>query len=172
VPHGNFLTGLNKKMRGPSDIELKKMVMIPEYLAKDMVNAVGTQGTAYPEGPPFGAVNEAPTCPLLVFINSKSGGRLGSELKTHFIELISPNQVSITNMWLFEHSKTTLFFSWIICCFSELLHTLLIGVACFDVLFPDAQDTELSSYFVCTLRSWLMRWVFLGPLWMLLITGS
>lgn len=103
-------------MRGPSDIELKKMVMIPEYLAKDMVKAVDTQGTAYPEGPPFGAVNEAPTCPLLVFINSKSGGRLGPELKTHFIELISPNQVSITNMWLFEHSQTTLFFSRIVCC--------------------------------------------------------
>ena len=111
VPHGKYATAMNKKLRGPSDIELKKMVMIPEYLAKDMVNAVDTQGAAYPEGPPFGAVNEAPTCPLLVFINSKSGGRLGPELKTHFIELISPNQVSITNMWLFLNILRLLFSS-------------------------------------------------------------
>lgn len=146
---GKFSTAVNKKLRGPSDIELKKMVMIPEYLAKDMVNAVDTQGAAYPEGPPGGAVNEAPTCPLLVFINSRSGGRLGPELKTHFIELISPHQVSVTKMWLFECSKSTRLVSWIIFCFSELLHTLL-NVVCFDVLFPDVQDAELSSYYVCT----------------------
>ena len=83
-----------QKWGAVTDDDLKARVVIPKYLSKDMANAVATKGAADPEGPPAGERVEAPTCPILVFINSKSGGRLGSELMKHFEELISPNQVS------------------------------------------------------------------------------
>ncbi len=86
-------TATKRGKKGPSDEELKKMVMIPEYLAKDIANAIQSAGAAYPDGPPFGDKIEAPPCPLLVFVNSKSGGRLGPALTQHLSDLISPNQV-------------------------------------------------------------------------------
>ncbi|CAM6023261.1 unnamed protein product [Sphagnum balticum] len=88
---GRTVTKRGKK--GPSDEELKKMVVIPEYLAKDVANAIQSAGAAYPDGPPFGDKIEAPPCPLLVFVNSKSGSRLGPALTQHLCDLISPNQV-------------------------------------------------------------------------------
>lgn len=93
---GSFrkLTTMSKKWRAPTDVELKSMVVIPKYLSKDMEIAVKSKGEATPEGPSPGEEVEAPTCPILVFINSKSGGRLGPELKIHFEELISSYQVS------------------------------------------------------------------------------
>lgn len=99
-PIGKLATISTKKWRAPTDADLKAMVTIPEYLSKDMAKAVATKGTAYPERPPAGEKIEAPTCPILVFINSKSGGRLGSELMQHFEELISPNQVSNSQILL------------------------------------------------------------------------
>lgn len=95
---GNLKSMSTKKWRGPNDDELKTMVVIPKYLSRDMANAVASEGVATPEGPPVGEKIEAPTCPILVFINSKSGGRLGPELMDHFEELISPEQVR--NSWM------------------------------------------------------------------------
>lgn len=92
-PIGMLTTISTKKWRSPTDVDLKTMVAIPEYLSKDMANAVKTKGEAIPEGPPAGQKIEAPTCPILVFTNSKSGGRLGPELMKHFEELISSYQV-------------------------------------------------------------------------------
>jgi diacylglycerol kinase (ATP) len=93
-PIGMLTTISTKKWRSPTDVDLKTMVIIPEYLSKDMANAVKTKGEAIPEGPPAGQKREAPTCPILVFTNSKSGGRLGPELMKHFEDLISSYQVS------------------------------------------------------------------------------
>lgn len=97
---GVFISKLNtiltKKWRGPTDDDLRGIVVIPKYLSEDMANAVQSEGTAVPKGPPLGEKIAAPACPILVFINSKSGGRLGPELMKHFEELISPNQVRIS----------------------------------------------------------------------------
>lgn len=90
---GTLKTMSTKKWRGPNDDDLKTMVVIPKYLSRNMAKAVSTKGVANPEGPVEGERIEAPTCPILVFINSKSGGRLGPELMDHFEELLSPEQV-------------------------------------------------------------------------------
>lgn len=90
----NLRTMTTKKWRGPSGDELKAMWVLPKYLSKDMADAVESKGVATPKGPTAGEVIQAPTCPILVFINSRSGGRLGPELMEHFQELISPEQVS------------------------------------------------------------------------------
>jgi diacylglycerol kinase (ATP) len=89
----NLRAMTTKKWRGPSGDELKAMWVIPKYLSKDMADAVESKGVAIPQGPTAGEVIQAPTCPILVFINSKSGGRLGPELMEHFQDLISPEQV-------------------------------------------------------------------------------
>ncbi|KAG0610421.1 hypothetical protein M758_7G063800 [Ceratodon purpureus] len=90
---GKLTTISTKKWHNPTDADLKTMVVIPEYLSRDMENAVKSTGEAIPEGRPAGQEIVAPTCPILVFINSKSGGRLGPELMKHFEELISSYQV-------------------------------------------------------------------------------
>lgn len=97
---GTLKSMSTKKWRGPNEDELRKMVVIPKYLSRDMANAVATEGVANPEGPPLGDKIEAPSCPILVFINSKSGGRLGPELMEHFEYLISPEQVRNSRMLL------------------------------------------------------------------------
>lgn len=86
-------TIFTKQGRNLTDKDLKMTVVIPEYLSKDMAIAVETEGAATPESPPSGEKIVAPTCPVLVFINSKSGGRLGDQLMKHFKDLISPHQV-------------------------------------------------------------------------------
>ncbi|XP_024537974.1 diacylglycerol kinase 7 [Selaginella moellendorffii] len=76
---------------------LKGRVLIPEYLRKAMCNAVATSGGGYVEG--ASALSDrqedhaAPSSPLIVFVNSKSGGRLGPALAGHLRDLISPEQV-------------------------------------------------------------------------------
>lgn len=95
---GTLKSKSTKKWRGPSDDELRAMVVIPDYLSRDMANAVATEGTATPEGPREGEKTEAPSSPILVFINSRSGGRLGPELMVHFEDLISHNQVRCSRM--------------------------------------------------------------------------
>ncbi|XP_024396907.1 diacylglycerol kinase 3 isoform X2 [Physcomitrium patens] len=86
-------TIFTKQGRNLTDKDLKMTVVIPEYLSKDMAIAVETEGAATPESPPSGEKIVAPTCPVLVFINSKSGGRLGDQLMEHFKDLISPHQL-------------------------------------------------------------------------------
>lgn len=39
-------------------------------------------------------IPDAPECPVLVFINSKSGGQLGGDLLTTYSSLLNENQVS------------------------------------------------------------------------------
>ncbi|KAG0558393.1 hypothetical protein KC19_10G024800 [Ceratodon purpureus] len=90
---GTIKSMSTKKWRGPSDDELRTMVVIPDYLSRDMANAVATEGAATPEGPSADEKAMAPITPILVFINSRSGGRLGPELMSHFEDLISSNQV-------------------------------------------------------------------------------
>lgn len=104
-----------KKWRGPSGDELKAMWVIPKYLSKDMADAVESKGVAIPQGPSAGEVIQAPTCPILVFINSKSGGRLGTGLIEHFRELISPEQVS----GLEAHFASTLLLAYLMLCFDN-----------------------------------------------------
>lgn len=82
-----------KKWRGPSKEELKTNVVIPEYLSKAMANAVTSEGATYLDGPAPVPRPEAPTSPLLVFVNSKSGGRLGPELLKNLAEITHPSQV-------------------------------------------------------------------------------
>jgi hypothetical protein len=48
---GRMMTRRGKK--APSDKELKEMVVILEYLAKDVANGIIFVGVAYPNGPPF-----------------------------------------------------------------------------------------------------------------------
>lgn len=49
-------------------------------------------------------VHDFPTCPVLVFINSRSGGQLGGDLIVTYRELLNKNQVivivSVTLMFL------------------------------------------------------------------------
>lgn len=42
-----------------------------------------------------GNVTEVPTCPVIVFINSKSGGQLGGDLLVTFRSLLNENQVPL-----------------------------------------------------------------------------
>ncbi|KAG6553944.1 hypothetical protein Mapa_004861 [Marchantia paleacea] len=96
----SLLTGLPQpakpSMLRTSTVEkeesLKKLVVIPEYLGKGMSAAVDSSDSTYLEGPQLTAAH-APGKPILVFINSKSGGRLGPELEALLVELIAPNQV-------------------------------------------------------------------------------
>jgi hypothetical protein len=46
-------TMTKKRKKAPSDKELKEMVVILEYLAKDVANGIIFFGVAYSNGPPF-----------------------------------------------------------------------------------------------------------------------
>ncbi|KAJ7556698.1 hypothetical protein O6H91_05G094600 [Diphasiastrum complanatum] len=72
---------------------LKERVLIPEYLRKAVLSAVESKGASYIEGRPFNQDAQAPAAPLFVFINPKSGGRMGPALQKHLVDLISAEQV-------------------------------------------------------------------------------
>ncbi|CAK9214307.1 unnamed protein product [Sphagnum troendelagicum] len=80
-----------------SDSELRTIVKIPNYLAEAMADAVSSKGTLdlamLPTSSLAVADHATPSCPVLVFINSRSGGLLGPNLFIHLSELISPLQV-------------------------------------------------------------------------------
>ena len=120
---GTIKSMSTKKWRGPSDDELRTMVVIPDYLSRDMANAVATEGAATPEGPSADEKAMAPITPILVFINSRSGGRLGPELMSHFEDLISSNQVRNSGIMLFTIS---------LCPFVSLFSNLIMDE---DVLY-------------------------------------
>jgi diacylglycerol kinase (ATP) len=42
-------------------------------------------------------VDHVPKCPVIVFINSKSGGQLGGELLVTFCSLLNENQVPLVS---------------------------------------------------------------------------
>lgn len=44
-----------------------------------------------------------PACPVIVFINSKSGGQLGGNLLVTFRSLLNENQVPLVSCELVEH---------------------------------------------------------------------
>lgn len=75
--------------------ELKQLVVIPEYLAEAMADAVASNGADAIVSPPPDTNICAPQCPILVFINSRSGSQLGADLLVHLSDLISPLQVHI-----------------------------------------------------------------------------
>lgn len=49
-----------------------------------------------------------PACPVIVFVNSKSGGQLGGHLLVTFRSLLAENQVPLVSCELVEH----LFLPW------------------------------------------------------------
>jgi len=82
-----------KQCRGANDGDLKTMVAILKYLSRGFARAVSIERVANPEGPADGEMVEAPTCPILVLIDSKSWGRLDLELVDHFEDFLGPEQV-------------------------------------------------------------------------------
>jgi hypothetical protein len=60
-----------KKWHSLTDVDLKTMVVIPEYLNKGMANAVKTKREAILEGPPTSEKIEARIFPILVHIIHK-----------------------------------------------------------------------------------------------------
>lgn len=88
-PRGLCLLGWNINTE-----ELRRLTVIPEYLRIAMAEAVRSKVFVYEERRHKGNGKEkSPEAPLVVFINSKSGGRLGPKLKNQLQELISQEQV-------------------------------------------------------------------------------
>lgn len=78
--------------------EIKKMVMMPLYLRLAILDAIGSKDANAANRHYTPVVNdaerpEAPEAPMVVFINSRSGGRYGPELKGRLQELMSEEQV-------------------------------------------------------------------------------
>ncbi|RZC73727.1 hypothetical protein C5167_049208 [Papaver somniferum] len=76
--------------------ELKQKILIPKYLRVAMCEAIqsknsniGSQKYDHDDD----GENKVPEAPMVVFVNSKSGGRKGSALKQRLQELISQEQV-------------------------------------------------------------------------------
>ncbi|GLJ28311.1 hypothetical protein SUGI_0556500 [Cryptomeria japonica] len=74
--------------------ELKKKLLIPEYLRNAMMEAVTKKEFVYDADRHRGdETSTAPEAAVIVFINSKSGGHHGPALKARLQELISEQQV-------------------------------------------------------------------------------
>ncbi|KAH9298549.1 hypothetical protein KI387_030231 [Taxus chinensis] len=73
--------------------ELRSYTVIPAYLRNAMAEAVGAKRFVYEEGRHKGNGEKPPEAPIVVFINSKSGGRQGPQLKTRLQDLLSQEQV-------------------------------------------------------------------------------
>lgn len=76
-----------------SNHDCRKIVAIPEYIAEAMANAVSSKDANMNVVPPQDPILCTPQCPILIFINSRSGGQLGPDILIHLSELISPLQV-------------------------------------------------------------------------------
>lgn len=63
-------------------VEQMQELLIPSYVL--------TQGTS-----PDHEIPETPKYPLLVFVNSKSGGQLGGAMLNSFRDLLNPKQVRV-----------------------------------------------------------------------------
>lgn len=84
--------------------ELKHKIIMPEYLRFAMRDAIKSKGAE--SGLDYatdGNAGEVPEAPLVVFINSRSGGRHGPELKVRLQELMSEEQVPHFSLFLHEH---------------------------------------------------------------------
>ncbi|BBN02113.1 diacylglycerol kinase (ATP) [Marchantia polymorpha subsp. ruderalis] len=72
---------LRSKMEKDENVELMEEMLIPEYiLNREKAPSNANQITC-------------PESPVLVFINTKSGGQLGSQILPHFRALLNPKQV-------------------------------------------------------------------------------
>eukprot|EP01018_Ginkgo_biloba_P005048 Gb_06335 [translate_table: standard] len=74
--------------------ELRRNIVIPEYLRIAMAEAVRSKGFVYDAARHKGNGSKSPEAPIVVFINSKSGGRQGPTLKKRLEDLISREQIS------------------------------------------------------------------------------
>ncbi|KAI3881420.1 hypothetical protein MKW92_012408 [Papaver armeniacum] len=76
--------------------ELKQKILIHKYLRVAMCEAIQSKNSnigAQKYDPDDDGENKVPEAPMVVFVNSKSGGRKGSALKQRLQELISQEQV-------------------------------------------------------------------------------
>ncbi|ONK76880.1 uncharacterized protein A4U43_C02F810 [Asparagus officinalis] len=76
--------------------ELRRRITIPEYLRRAMKEAVmeqTTSATASKAGVVEELGQESPEAPIVVFVNSKSGGRHGKALLERLQELMGEEQV-------------------------------------------------------------------------------
>ncbi|XP_074570006.1 diacylglycerol kinase 3-like [Curcuma longa] len=78
--------------------ELKRRIVIPLYLRSAMAAAIrdqdaGAGASAAAENRGGVEADEMPEAPIVVFVNSRSGGRHGPELKIRLQELINEEQV-------------------------------------------------------------------------------
>lgn len=84
--------------------ELKKKITMPRYLRLAMHDAIQAKdvqaGKSHYEGE-FGANSDpadSPESPLVVFINSRSGGRQGPEVKERLQQLMGEEQVTFHSL--------------------------------------------------------------------------
>lgn len=76
--------------------ELKRIILLPQYLRLAMRDSINSKDPNAGDHHLRGAENaESPQCPMVVFINSRSGGRHGPELKERLQELMSREQVFV-----------------------------------------------------------------------------
>ncbi|KAJ9689581.1 hypothetical protein PVL29_014986 [Vitis rotundifolia] len=74
--------------------ELKRIILLPQYLRLAIRDSINSKDPNAGDHHLEGAENaESPECPIIVFINSRSGGRHGPELKERLQELMSREQV-------------------------------------------------------------------------------
>lgn len=81
--------------------ELRRQVVMPLYLRRAVAAAVTAKdeaaGVAAAAAEEEGEREEGPAvAPVVVFVNSRSGGRHGPELKVRLHELITEDQVGVT----------------------------------------------------------------------------
>eukprot|EP00249_Psilotum_nudum_P016816 c25996_g1_i1 orf=364-2484(-) len=90
---GFHLSSLSRVFKNFTFEEIRQLFVIPEYLRLAMTISVETKGAAYRDGFSDSSSRSAPPYPLIVMINSKSGGRLGPFLRSHLESLITREQV-------------------------------------------------------------------------------
>ncbi|CAL1415063.1 unnamed protein product [Linum trigynum] len=77
---------------------LRKKLVMPEYLRRAMADAIRSRDgeeacERHHNSGELRVPEDAPQCPMVVFVNSKSGGRHGPELKERLQQLMSEEQV-------------------------------------------------------------------------------
>lgn len=79
--------------------ELKRRVIMPRYLRLAVVRAIreknASAAAAAPAAIDGGEGEASPDAPMVVFVNSKSGGRHGPVLKQRLQELMGEEQVRV-----------------------------------------------------------------------------
>jgi len=79
--------------------ELRKRISMPQYLRvaiKRAINAKDVDAGVNSADLLAADAVDPPECPLVVFINSRSGGRHGPELKERLQQLMGEEQVSVS----------------------------------------------------------------------------